>query len=286
MSAIRIIGPRGAGKTTYLATIAYLGELAIKLAITGKQEHFKGLEVTARDSDSDSERLVGLAKDVIKQGEKVPPTRTKGNIEYHPDYQLDINIPGGGEKIELVAKDYPGEVFELLGLRHKLSEIEFYLDDLLTTNRWLIMLTDWQPNQDESTYKPAFKNLLEKLEAETQKKPELANIRIAVVMAKCERGELWPGRLEPEQDLFKIRLPLSHKILREKLPSSKQLKFFACSSFGVMGDKNPRPNRYLPNDGSSAENARLRDGNCWQPYGLLSPLYWLDTGKMLKDVRL
>ncbi|MBR8826666.1 MAG: hypothetical protein DSM107014_01965 [Gomphosphaeria aponina SAG 52.96 = DSM 107014] len=281
MSEIRVIGPRGSGKTTYLATIAYLGELAR----TGEQEHFKGLKVTAIGPDS--EKLVGLAKDVIKQGQKVPPTRTKGNIEYHPDYQLEINIPGGGGKrIELVAKDYPGEVFELLGLRHKLSEIESYLEDLFTTNHWLIMLTDWQTDQDTRVYQPAFDSLLDRLEAETKNKSELANIRIAVVMAKCERGELWPGRLEPEQDLFKIRLPLSHDILRKKFPSSKQLKFFACSSFGVMGDKDPRPNRYLPNDGSSAENAYLRKGDCWQPYGLLSPLYWLDTGKILKDVRL
>ena len=32
------------------------------------------------------------------------------------------------------------------------------------------------------------------------------NFRLAVAMSKCERGELWPGRLEPEIDLFGLYL--------------------------------------------------------------------------------
>ena len=151
------------------------------------------------------------------------------------------------------------------------------------------MLTDWRSEQDARLYEPALDRLLRELSERAAVNSKI-NIRIALVMAKCERGELWPGRLDPAEDLFKVRLPKTYRLLTEQLPFNR-LHFFACSAFGVLsdrlGDRDPRPNRYVPDDGSSAEfNAYLRDPSAWQPFGLISPIYWLSTGRLLRDERL
>jgi hypothetical protein len=87
-----------------------------------------------------------------------------------------------------------------------------------------------------------------------------------------------------------MRLPETHKVLTQKIPRHR-LKFFACSSFGIMSDRredfDPRPNRYVPDDGSPAEySASIRDPDKWQPFGIISPIYWLATGNTLINQRL
>ncbi|HEY9706347.1 MAG TPA: hypothetical protein V6C58_28180, partial [Allocoleopsis sp.] len=62
--------------------------------------------------------------------------------------------------------------------------------------------------------------------------------------------------------------------------SAHNLKFFAISTFGVLDRTDPRPNRIiLTNDDSAAV---LREPNVWDPYNIIAPIYWLDTGKMIK----
>ena len=94
------------------------------------------------------------------------------------------------------------------------------------------MLTDWEPGRDIHLYKPAFTKLCQEISEREQINPEIKNLRIAVVMSKCERGEIWPCRLDPDEDLFKVRLPETYSLLTRKLPRER-LQFFACSSFGV-----------------------------------------------------
>jgi hypothetical protein len=154
----------------------------------------------------------------------------------------------------------------------------------------MIMLTDWDTSNDTKLYAPAVNRLLTELSEQANVNETLSKLRVAVVISKCERGELWPCRLDAEEDLFRVRLKETYRVLKEKLPPSR-LRFFACSSFGVMGDSSgqhdPRPNRYISDDGSSAEfRAYLRDVEAWKPFGLISPLYWLSTGRVFHDERL
>jgi hypothetical protein len=104
-------------------------------------------------------------------------------------------------------------------------------------------------------------------------------------MSKCERGEIWPGRLDPDEDLFKVRLPNTYRCLTEnKNISNKRLRFFACSSFGVRDFQDPRPNRQsFDKDLPSEFSAVIRDDCEWKPYGLIAPLYWLSTGNVLSE---
>ncbi|MEH1798988.1 MAG: hypothetical protein V7L13_07420 [Nostoc sp.] len=268
MTEIRIIGPRGSGKTTYLASLAAFPH----------KELFPGLEIIPIGPDA--ENLAGMAEDILKQGARLPPTR-KGQRAF---YKFQIKLPSS-EKIELVAVDYAGEIFEDIALAHKWDDVEKYVQDLFQVQGCMVMLTDWQPEQDMRLYKPVFTKLWQEMSAEAKNQSAKIRLRIAVVMAKCERGEIWPGRLDAGEDLFKVRLPQTYQFLTSKF-SPQTLKFFACSSFGVLGDKNPRPNRYIPNDGTSFDNAYLFEASVWQPHGLIAPIYWLSTGRMLRDHRL
>jgi hypothetical protein len=92
-------------------------------------------------------------------------------------------------------------------------------------------------------------------------------------MSKCERGEIWPGRLDPEIDLFGVHLRETTKTLREKV-IPQNLRFFALSTFGVLGKDNPRPNREDRMKGEEPASV-IRQPNSWQPYNLIEPLYWL-----------
>lgn len=282
---IRIIGPRSSGKTTFLATLAYFPHKNLT------KNKLPGLEISP--GNKESEKLASMAEDIIKAGARLAPTPI-GDEANLPFYYFRIKIPSikglPGTEIELATRDFAGEIFHDIPLSHKWNKIEPYINDMFTAQGWMVMLTDWQTSQDTSLYKPAFEKISQEIFERQKINSEIEKLRIAVVIAKCERGEIWPGRLEPDEDLFKVRLPQTYEILTSKL-SSERLKFFACSSFGVLSDRrddfDPRPNRYIPDDGSQSEfNAFLRSPSQWQPYGLLSPIYWLSTGKTLYDSRL
>jgi hypothetical protein len=100
-----------------------------------------------------------------------------------------------------------------------------------------------------------------------------SDLKIAVAMSKCERGEIWSGRLDPETDLFDVHLPKTKAILRSRI-ASKNLQFFAISTFGVLRRNDPRPNR-VDVHGTGGRRSTLRKPSNWKPFGMIQPLYWL-----------
>jgi len=298
MAEIRIIGPKGSGKTTYLAA----------LAAYPHKERLSGLDVIPVGPDA--EMLENIAKDQLRRSDRVGLTQAKGDPDREPVYELVIELPARKHPIRLLAKDYAGEIFEDIPLAYKWDKVGPYIEDLFGTVRgWMVMLTDWQPERDGSLYRPVFKRLWDEitLREEEEIEPPGKRLRIAVVMTKCERGEIWSGRLDPDEDLFQVRLPKTYHFITSRIPSYR-LKFFACSSFGVLdGRYDPRPNRYVIDQENVAEeenpgevklisgsddaykaefNTVLRDPDVWQPYGLIAPIYWLSTGRTLHDQRL
>lgn len=278
---IRIIGPQASGKTTYLATLAYFsGERllpGIKIEPVGE----------------DTEKLASMAKDILCQGSKLALTEPKNGEE--PFYYFRLQRPSikglANTEIELIIRDFGGDIFEdYFARQFNSSTARIYFEDLFRVTGWMIMLTDWQADRENTIYVPVIQKLCQELSNRARINPAMKNLRIAVVMSKCERGEIWPGRLAPGEDIFQVRLPETYKLLNKLLPP-KQLKFFACSSFGVLSDRlydfDPRPNRFLRDDGGLSEfNAFLRNPIQWQPFGLLTPIYWLSTGKMLENEKL
>jgi len=270
MSNIGVIGPRSSGKTTYLAALAYFPESRSKAK---KKSPF---EVEAIEGIEDNTKIIRDAENRILQGASFEPTTLEGGVDNLAKYMFRIKAKRS--QIDLVARDYPGEIFNDLveGVDSNSLHKEFMQECLRKDVKGLlVMLPAWEKESD-SFYKQMVRSLIVWIDNEER----MGDLRLAIAMSKCERGEIWSGRLDPEIDLFNIHLPQTTAILRKKL-NPKNLEFFAISAFGVLGRNDPRPNR-VDEIGQEGINSVLREPAAWQPYGLVSPLYWLSTGKRIR----
>jgi hypothetical protein len=264
MGNICIIGPRSSGKTTYLAGLAYWPD---------KQRKSKRSSLFTTQAFGEAKTLEAKAEDIICQGASLPPTDIAGGIYEAPLYQFQIQIQHFLKKqdeINLVVRDYPGEIFEELasGVSNPLHE-EFIQESLMKdVEGCLILLSEWTSGTDK-----VYSRILERFTELMDHKGRLNDLRLAVAMSKCERGELWPGRLEPEIDIFNVHLPKTKETLRAKIPRHN-LQFYAISTFGVLRQNDPRPNR-IDIAGKDGRHAVLREPSRWQPYNMVTPLYWL-----------
>lgn len=268
MGNISIIGSRSTGKTTYLAGL---------LANPRGSRRKKNYTVTAMGQDS--KQLKSYANEIIKpqmqlEGTKVEETNAK-------DYSLTIqDLKQGFRKLEtlqLQVKDFSGEVFDGLGGLNPIeSKHEDYLRDYCFMKDYegcLLLVSEWGALKD-MFYQKMVQEFVQRLD---KYRPN-QDFRVAVAMSKCERGELWAGRLEPEIDIFETYLPETRDFLRDTIPK-KNLNFYAISTFGVLGRNDPRPNR--TNMLGKQVQSVLRESASWQPYNLVAPLYWLSTGKWM-----
>ena len=272
MGNIRIIGPRGSGKTSYLAALAYWPDQQRR----GKKK--KGVKLQSLNDETRD--LAEKAENIILEGESLEPTTVEGGIDALPFYSFGIEVKPRFQKPELInvaVRDYPGEIFEELANPASANPLhQEFVDECLeeSVDGCLILLADWDKSTDKFTSRA-----LSKFTKQMDIHNRVNNLRVAIAMSKCERGELWPGRLEPSIDLFQQHLPKTLATLEQSI-SSKNLRFYAISTFGVLGRNDPRPNR---EDviGTGGTNSVLREPNQWKPYGLLEPLYWLSKGKRL-----
>ncbi len=276
-----IMGARGSGKTTYLAS----------LLAPGLKEQDGN---TIRAGGVKIENLVDIINNRIRQKQTVIPT----DLSEEYEYRFDIAIKNTKRfrqagKIKLIAKDLAGERFDRIvdafinpgnskSPKEKAKfeqDVKNFLNQCFTIKCWMFMLTEWQTDRDKE-FMEIFQFLCDRIDEKSNSQPIQ---RVAVVMSKCERGEIWGGRLDPEADLFKIRLPKTYNLLKDRLKN--KVNFFACSAYGILGKNDPRPNRfYTEDDGNHAEyRALLRDDNNWNPYGVIEPIYWLATGEHLHN---
>ncbi|MBL1208719.1 hypothetical protein [Geminocystis sp. GBBB08] len=270
MGNIVVIGPRRSGKTTYLAALSYLPALRSR---KGKDSNFK-----IQPLNDESRDLAENAENIIVEGATFEPTVIGDKLQSVDDlpyYSFQLQVKKGllkkPENIQINVRDYPGEVFEKIADRNLSDEIhQEFIDECLMSdvNGCLILFTQWEHGTDKFYYRVMSQFL--KLMDERNR---TNNLKLAVVMSKCERGELWPGRIDPETDLFGIHLPRTKTILKDSL-NSKNLQFYALSTFGVLHKNDPRPNR-IDQAGSNGSESVLREPNSWQPYNLIEPLYWL-----------
>jgi len=268
---IVVIGPRASGKTTYLAALSCF------------KEHKQGKKLfTVNPQNPDTRKLAEKADNILRQGMDFKPNELPDGIEsiYHlpidelPGYSFGITAKpywySSAETFQLTARDYPGEVFEAIASPSSRKPIhEDFINECFTdVMGCLIMLTGWEPGTD-NFYNRIMKQFLKLMDERGRSR----DLKLAIVMSKCERGEIWPGRLDPEIDLFGVHLRETTKTLREKV-IPQNLRFFALSTFGVLGKDNPRPNREDRMKGEEPASV-IREPDLWQPYNLIEPLYWL-----------
>lgn len=263
---IVVIGPTAAGKTTYLAALSYF------------KEHKQGKKIFTVNPQNPATRILAeKAENILKQAADLDRTVIGQEIESVDDlpfYSFGITAKpywySSTETFQLTARDYPGEVFEAIASPSARKPIhEDFINECFTNViGCLIMLTGWEPGTD-NFYNRIMKQFLKLMDERGRSQ----DLKLAIVMSKCERGEIWPGRLDPEIDLFAVHLRETTKTLRAKV-IPQNLRFFALSTFGVLGRDNPRPNREDRMKGEEPASV-IRQPNSWQPYNLIEPLYWL-----------
>ncbi len=272
MGNICVIGPRRSGKTTYLAALAHSYSLQ-----KNKQK------LTIKPLNDESKKLQDKAQDIICQGFSFEPTVIGSvikNVDDLPYFSFKIDINSGflrkTEPIQLNVRDYPGEVFEKIAEPNLADEIhKEFIEECLMNDvvGCMILLTAWEAGAD-SFYRRVMSRFIELMD----QKDRLKNLRLSIAMSKSERGEIWPGRLDPETDLFNLHLPTMTLTLKDLIPQ-ENLRFYALSTFGVLEQKiDPRPNR-IDAMGKEGQESYLRDAAAWKPYNIIEPLYWLSTGK-------
>ena len=272
MGKICIIGPRSSGKTTYLAGLAYWPD---------KQRQDKRSSQFEITAIGDAEKLKQNAEDIICQGASLDPTDIAGGIYEAPLYQFRITIKHLFRKpddIDLVVRDYPGEIFDELASGRSNSLHDGFLKECLMQDvqGCLMLLTDWTKGTDKF-----YSQVLEEFTKLIDLEGRIKDFRLAVAMSKCERGELWSGRLDPEIDIFDLYLPRTKNTLQSKIPR-QNLQFYAISTFGVLKRHDRRPNR-KDKAGQSSRHAVLRNEKLWKPYNMIAPLYWLSKGKRMSN---
>jgi hypothetical protein len=118
MGNICIIGPRSSGKTTYLAGLAYWPDT-----------HNQNFEVTPITKEA--QNLVNQAEDIILSGDSLKRTEIDGfkikTVYDLPLYSFQIEKKRRWrkpEEINLVVRDYPGEIFDDLasGISNKIHQ--------------------------------------------------------------------------------------------------------------------------------------------------------------------
>lgn len=136
----------------------------------------------------------------------------------------------------------------------------------------MILLDGKKPIRD-ATYAQIFNILKEQLTIRLADKSQITSTRrIAIVLTKGEQGTVWNSRRDIS-GFLKRKFPNTIKILRDwSFQWNCPIEYFVCSAFGVIPDVN------TPNVKGGAIGI-IRETKLWIPFGLVSPLYWLYTGK-------
>ncbi|NCS37726.1 MAG: hypothetical protein GPJ20_01480 [Microcystis aeruginosa BS13-10] len=263
---IAIVGPRKSGKTTYLAGLAYHSH----------HEDQQGIKYTITiQNNEDTKNLKEDAERILLPQQDFKGTKKRDKTVFQlPYFGFFIDYKPSrfkaSQRITIATRDYSGELFEDLEKSSFLSnEDEEFVKDFFTNKiGCIVLLTSWELGADNK-YHNMLKNFLEIMDRNNVD----SNYKIAVVMTKCERGEIWTGRFEPERDLFDVHLKKTKDLLRQKLKPNT-LKFFALSTFGILSQTDPRPNR-LDRIVKGEPASVLRQPEVWKPYNLIEPLLWI-----------
>jgi hypothetical protein len=271
-SNIRIIGPRNSGKTTFLATLAYI-------------YNFSQSIVEIELISEDTRKLMDRAENILKEGLRLEPTQAF-KTDYIPVYCFLISMRPSlcsnpqatltrqNVGFSLSCMDYSGEFIQELSKYSTTDYLMEYIDECSFASG-IVILIDSTSFIDDLEYATAFQNL----EKEMSFRFQLGNrsrdkYRIAVVFSKFDQVYESQSHFNV---FINVRFPKTKTVLNKWQNTWRcSVKYFYCSAFGMAG-KPPKPN--IIDTGYGGSNSVLADPTVWKPFGLLAPIYWLCTGK-------
>jgi len=277
---IRVIGDRSAGKTAYMASLAYWPNAKADSPVQS---------VTPVGNQEASAQLMNMAQNILEQGLELEPTLPEATVDEIKNYGLNIvlkeqfsliNLQKGvyssAIRLTVNCKDYSGEFF--LDLINKKADpwLDDYLDDCKFASG-ILLLIDGTAYRMDALYAQGIENFFASLDhRQFDETPALK--RIAVALNKCELPELWVNRHEAKE-LIKRRFPLTSQKLMRWDNNVRQVDFFTISAFGTLGKEFPEPNTTILKRDRGGTSCVIRKPKLWRPFGLVAPIYWLCTGK-------
>ncbi|GAB1543735.1 hypothetical protein NUACC21_64110 [Scytonema sp. NUACC21] len=269
---IRIIGPRSAGKSTFLAALARFPNVKSNSPIE-----------SVHPFDENAGRLISMAQDILENGLALAPTRREENINYLPTYTFLIAIKPKlsfinqkNLRFQVSCREYSGEIFkDLLNISFR-DNLRAYLDDCASSS--ILLLIDGTSRED-NLYAQALTRLQTELnEIRIARNQRLRSFRLAVVFSKAEQSQVWLHRQNVKQ-FVSLHFPQMQMVLEKWSKTWKcGVNYFFCSAFGMKGYP-PQPNVKVETRDSSGTYGIIANPSVWQPFGLVAPIYWLYTGK-------
>ncbi|WP_013321024.1 serine/threonine-protein kinase [Gloeothece verrucosa] len=277
-----LIGDRNVGKTTYLAALANL------------QNTSSSIIQSVVPVNSDGYSLIDLAQNIIAQGLLLEPTRFN-NIDEMNHYSLSIRVflkkqfswknllniflSNTNFELNILCKDYAGEFFSGFIDRREYNSLIFqdYIADILDSQS-LILFIDSQSRQDEKdarTIYEFFKSI------DTMHKGLLK--KIAVILAKSDLLKIQLNKYAPDE-IVSSRFPQIYKQLQTWKNRGNQVEYFYSSAFGFLDQHFYEPNSVILSRSEYGVTSIIKDPARWKPFGLVSPIYWLCTGKRYKEL--
>jgi len=274
MTIIIGIGSSAAGLSTYLATLAYHQKHQVKSK--------KVLSCQVTPIGEDTKKLSNHAENILKKQVMLEPTKLYHSFYQHPLYSFTITLEIKGlfwakntEEVSFAIYDMPDNLLRDIKEFSSSHSFTEYYDDLFSDIGGYFLPIDGTSHREDEVYAKSLEKFTTDL---TQRNPQ--GCRIAFTVTKCDLSELWVNRDDP-RGMVQRRFPKMYAILENWTQENKgKVEYFTTSSFGVFG-KYCEPNSIIQSKSKGGTFAVIRNPQEWQPFGLIEPLYWLCTGKML-----
>jgi hypothetical protein len=274
---LALVGPRPSGKSAYLAAFSSWNK---------QYRYNSNISVVALNEDA--RKIQDDMQHIILSGEQLEPPRLM-EYNYYPDYNFEITIRErfllNKTKIYTIsvsARIIPGEIFEICNNSYN-QAADDTLSYLASSNMNSLIIIDASSYRKDLECAKVVQKYLSSLDSHNDNFIN-SNGRIAVSLSKCDSPDVWINRQNPDK-LFSQRFPHTKQALEQWANArGVKAKYFTSSAFGCYGTNNCEPNTRIISKYESGISSVLKEPAYWRPYGLIAPIYWLDSGRDLNGL--
>ncbi len=272
---IRMIGDRASGKTSYLSALSVCWQ---------EESYTEGRILSVSPFGDGAIKLQDNAKNCLENGITLPPSEYADSCRFSlllkPRFLMNPIAALFRRPIRLnISITAPtGELIENL-IAGKVTQEAF--DDCASVAGLIIIISGIAQGEDKK-YAEVLTTLQRELNSiigQARNRKRLKRHRIAVVFTKGEQGGVFVSR-HNSKDFAERKFPKTTIVLENwKKSWNCSMNFFICSAFGMIRELEPNCK------GIGNGLFGLKEPNAWQPFGLVAPIYWLQTGKDDRQLR-